>query len=149
MLSSEYSSYFPLPTPLSIEQAQELIDDSERYFALRCIAAGCLLWHEIPIDQSCIDFLVVNPKILAEGELPTYESGTLVEVTFLSVFDKDKKMKVVSKNGVKKKVLNETGKRKNNQIQAMRNSGHRWTILYKENLVKMLESNTLKNQDVH
>ncbi|MBP9781771.1 hypothetical protein KBC89_03890, partial [Candidatus Woesebacteria bacterium] len=47
---------------LNVEQAKALKSASERDFALRCLAVGCLLVHQIPVGSSVIDFLVINPK---------------------------------------------------------------------------------------
>ncbi len=112
------------------EDTKRLTNPTERAFALRCIAVGCIVFHEVRIGSSLIDFLVINPRINRTGE----HTGILVEVTRMRKAQKDvKAVRCPGKNNRKKRP-NLTGKRKNRQIEAMAASGLRWTILYGENL---------------
>jgi len=119
---------------LSHSEAQEIECKTEREFALRCLAVGCFLVHQVPVGESVIDFLVINPRRAQEGVLP---QGRLVEVTLMSKSQKDVK-NVRRHPKDKHKVRNTTGERKERQITAMKNSGYSWTILYKENIHQML-----------
>lgn len=118
------------PQYLTFDDALDIEDDKERSFALACLSVGCLVQHEVSIADSVIDFLVINPQI--------NNGGTLVEVTRMSKEDLDKKFIKKKKKGKKTKVLNTTGKRKKRQIEAMKSSGYRWTVMYGENLKKIL-----------
>jgi|GEM_PF-1983822 len=124
---------------LSVEQAKTISSSSERNFALRCLAVGCLLYYQVPIGHSCIDFLVINPKAHQHADLLEESYGILVEVTLLSRADKEKKTRQKVIKGKKKKLVNKTGLRKERQIQAMAISGYRWTILYEENMEKIMK----------
>jgi hypothetical protein len=117
-----------------MEEALEIRDQGERDFALKCLTMGLLLQHEVTIGQSLIDFFLINPKRLAA----IGESGTLIEVTQMPKANKDKKFVTKKKKGKKKKVLNKTGQRKQRQIEAMKASGYRWIILYRETLRKIM-----------
>lgn len=128
---------------LTLEQAKALKSDSERDFALRCLAVGCLLVHQIPVGSSVIDFLVINPKRYTNAGGET--RGKLVEVTQLDESPKmqhnstDKRRKSRSKNKIKQQ-YQKTKARKERQVDAMRSSGHPWTILYGEQLRRITKS---------
>ncbi len=117
---------------LSLDDAQKITSESERVFALRCLAVGCVLYYQVPVGHSVIDFLVENPKV-------PQSSGTLVEVTLM---DKEwlhkKRLKKLGKHTKTKRKNNVTGKRKERQIQSMKDSGWRWTILYKNNIAAIV-----------
>ncbi|HEX9008200.1 MAG TPA: hypothetical protein VF837_02990 [Patescibacteria group bacterium] len=111
-----------LGIPLSEEDARGIKDEGERAFALACLEADCLVFHQIVVGQSKIDFFVLNPKN------PSTE-GKLVEVTLESKEDIEKKHIRKGKGRHAKKVINTTGMRKQRQIESMRSSGLPWTIL--------------------
>lgn len=137
---------------LTLEQAEALKSDSERDFALRCLAVGCLLVHQIPVGSSVIDFLVINPKRYANasGE----PRGKLVEVTQLDESPKRQKntasgrRKSASKYKKKQK-YKKTKERKNRQVEAMTFSGYPWTILYNEQLKNMKRAARSNHQQTH
>ena len=111
-----------LGIPLSEVEALGIKDEGERAFALACLESDCLVFHQITVGQSKIDFFVLNPKN------PSTE-GKLVEVTLESKEDIDKKHIRKGKGRHAKKVINTTGMRKQRQIESMRTSGLPWTIL--------------------
>ncbi|HNS65543.1 MAG TPA: hypothetical protein PKJ26_03540 [Candidatus Woesebacteria bacterium] len=125
---------------LTLEQAKALNSASERDFALRCLAVGCLLVHQIPVGSSVIDFLVINPKRYTNAGGET--RGKLVEVTQLDesperqINSTNKRRKSRNKNKIKQQ-YQKTKARKERQVDAMRSSGHPWTILYNEQLKNM------------
>lgn len=122
MQMTEYERYC-----LTKNQAEEIPNQSERLFALRCLAVGCVVYYQVPVGQSLIDFLVTNPKV-------PQSKGTLVEVTLLDKESMHKRrIKKAGKNR-KRKTTNRTAKRKERQIESMKESGGRWTILYKDNI---------------
>jgi hypothetical protein len=122
-------------TFLTIEQAMEIKDEGERVFALSCIAVGCNLQHQISVGDSIIDFLVVNPK-----KPPHLENkGTLVEVTLMPKEDIDKRTLLRKIKGKKRRVINKTGFRKKRQEKSMTESDYQWTMLYRENILNLLQ----------
>lgn len=125
---------------LTLEQAKALKSDSERDFALRCLAVGCLLVHQIPVGSSVIDFLVINPKRYIDSAIEP--RGKLVEVTYFNKVSRSHRKSTQKKNtGTKEKKnrhkYQETKARKNRQIEAMKASGYPWTILYSEQLTNI------------
>ncbi len=125
---------------LTLEQAKALKSASERDFALRCLAVGCLLVHQIPVGSSVIDFLVINPKRYANASVEP--RGKLVEVTQLDESPRRQKNTASgrrkSENKYKKKQKYiKTKARKNRQIEAMKASEYPWTILYSEQLINI------------
>ena len=112
---------------LTEAEALSIKDQGERDFALACIEVGCLLYTQIPVGNSRIDFLVVNPKNPSS-------KGKLVEVTYEKRADIEKKHIKKGKGHQAKKVINTTGMRKLRQIDRMKNSGLPWTILCGEEM---------------
>lgn len=123
-------------TYLTRQEAEAITSQSEREFALRCLAVGCLLVHQVQVGMSTIDFLVINPRRRTETGALT--EGKLVEVTLMSEDQKDKKFVKRHHKDKGHKTLNTTGQRKDRQIQAMEASGYSWTILYKESIRRLL-----------
>jgi len=113
-------------------EALNIQNEGERLFALACISVGVEVYSQIPVGISNIDFFVVNPK--------AFTVGKLVEVTMEKKEDLDKKFVTIEKCGVKRRVLNTTGPRKKRQMESMKQSGHKWTILFDR------EVNNLRNR---
>lgn len=111
-----------LGNPMSVTEASSLENEGEMLFALACIEKGCEIYYEISVGCSKIDFFVVNPR--------AYSAGKLVEVTMEKKEDLDKLIVTREKNGVIVEEVNKTGFRKNRQIENMKQSGHKWTILF-------------------
>jgi len=107
---------------MSVTEASSLENEGEMLFALACIEKGCEIYYEISVGCSKIDFFVVNPR--------AYSAGKLVEVTMEKKEDLDKLIVTREKNGVIVEEVNKTGFRKNRQIENMKQSGHKWTILF-------------------
>ena len=106
--------------------AEKLRYQGEKDFALACLEVGCEVYYQIPIGDSKIDFYVVNPK--------ANTGGKLVEVT-MEKRDELKKRYIQKGRGVqKKRVINATGLRKQRQLDSMRQSGHKWTVLFNEEI---------------
>jgi hypothetical protein len=117
-----------LGLPLTKEEAVQINDLRERTFALACIKVGCEVYSQIPVGNSRIDFFVINPK---------NDRGKLVEITYESREDIYKKNLTVIKKGRKKRVPNNTGLRKQRQIESMKASGLPWTILCRDEMQKI------------
>lgn len=117
---------------LSESEAMKIENEGERLFALACLEVGVEVYAQIPVGISNIDFYVINPK--------AYTAGKLVEVTMEPREDMDKKFVTKISKGVRKKVLNTTGPRKKRQMESMKESGHKWTILFDR------EVNNLRNR---
>lgn len=103
---------------LTLEEALGIKSESERYFAVACLEVGCILYYQIAIDRSIIDFLVINPRIPK-----TRRVGKLVEVTLMWREELNRK--------------NRTGLRKQHQIANMKESGLAWTILYRGEIERL------------
>jgi hypothetical protein len=117
--------------PLTLADALAIASDSERIFALKCLAVGCKVWYQVLVGHSIIDFLVVNPKRPDNHS----KKGTLVEVTLLKKEHAYQKcLKKLIRGKKNRTVPNTTGQRKQRQIEAMQASGYHWTILYHHNL---------------
>jgi hypothetical protein len=116
---------------LSREWAEELKNQGERDFALACLEVGCEVYYQIAVGDSMIDFYVVNPKTKTEGKL--------VEVTMEKRLIWKKYIHKVWRS--EKKVVNTTGLRKQRQLDSMMQSGHKWTMLFDEEVsnLKALE----------
>lgn len=110
-------------------KALEIVNEGERNFALACLEVGCDVYYQIPVGISNIDFLVVNPKANTEGKL--------VEITMEKKANIDKKFIKKKFGKSRKKIPNETGARKHRQIESMKESGHKWTILYDEEVRRL------------
>lgn len=82
--------------------------------------------YQIPIGQSIIDFLVINPKRYGSDKVKP--RGKLVEVTYIDEVEKE----YVSEK--RKRIHQEMRARKLRQVEAMKASGYPWTILYFEQL---------------
>ena len=104
---------------LKMEEALELKSDSERYFAVACLRVDCYVYYQIAIENSVIDFLVINPR-LPKG----HRTGKLVEVTMM---DRSELFLVD----------NRTSQRKQHQIENMKGSGLASTILYRKEMEKL------------
>lgn len=94
---------------LTPREARRIKDQYERDFALRVLAAGCVVFYQIPVGASVIDFLIINPKRSDGSE------GILVEITH------SEKMTA----------------RKYRQKEAMIASGMKSVLLMRENLNKI------------
>ncbi len=90
---------------LNKEQALAIPNPTERLFALRVLEAGCEIAHQIPIGDSVIDFLVVNPN-------NPRSQGKLVETTLMMREQMDQNTIAKMVKGKKRRVTNDTGKRK-------------------------------------
>jgi hypothetical protein len=84
------------------------------------------------VGISNIDFYVINPR--------AFTAGKLVEVTMEKREDMDKIFVSKVVGGKRLKVKNTTGPRKKRQIESMKESGHKWTILFDR------EVNNLRNR---
>ena len=104
--------------------AEKLRNQGEKDFALACLEVGCEVYYQIPIGDSKIDFYVVNPK--------ANTGGKLVEVTMEKRTDLRKRYIQRGRGGQKKRVINATGLRKQRQMDNMKQSGYRWTMLFSE-----------------
>jgi hypothetical protein len=115
--------------PLSEEEAYGITDEAEKIFALRCLEKGILLYHQVEVGNSVIDFLVVNPKAVSPGKI--------VEVTMQKKEDLEKKTVTIGEGKNKRTVPNKTGFRKQRQIESMKQSGWNWTILMNEEMKRL------------
>ena len=117
--------------PLTETEASVLENEGERLFAEACLEVGCEVYYGIQVGNSKIDFFVINPH--------AYSQGKLVEVTMERKEELDKMIVTRIRNGVKTEEVNKTGFRKNRQIENMKESGHKWTILFDSEVKNLRE----------
>lgn len=117
---------------LNEEQASAIPSPTERLFALRVLEVGCEIAHQIPVGDSTIDFFIINPKN------PRSE-GRLVETTQMSREQMCQNTITKKVKGKKRRVANDTGRRKKRQEAAMESSGLPWTIMFGDNLNKIFK----------
>lgn len=120
-----------LGKPISVAEASSLENEGEMLFALACLEKGCEVYYEIPVGCSKIDFFVVNPH--------AFTAGKLVEVTMEKKEDLNKLIIEIERDNKKVEVANTTGFRKNRQIENMKQSGHKWTILFDSEVKNLRE----------
>ena len=119
---------------LFLSEAEKITNEGERLFALACLEVGCKVFYQIPVGASNIDFLVVNPKAKTRGKL--------VEVTMEKREDMEKMFVTRMKDGKEVIVANTTGFRKQRQIESMKDSGRKWTILFNEEIRNLRRKKT-------
>lgn len=133
---------------LRICDARKIKDDAERSFALLCLSVGLLLKHQIPVGDSTIDFLVVNPK-------SKNKKGKLVEITMckkdvLKEKEQNNGSYIQSPNltyggyaknisGQKFNTVKNIG-RKARQLKRMQDSGYAHTMLFRNTMEKILQN---------
>lgn len=130
---------------LRVCDARKIKDQAERSFALLCLAYGLILKHQIPVGDSVIDFLVINPK-------SKNKKGKLVEITLCNAdvlkektpnnppFD-DHTYGGYAKNisGQNFNTVKNIG-RKARQLKRMQDSGYAHTMLFRNTMEKILQN---------
>lgn len=130
---------------LRVCDARKIKDEAERSFALLCLAHGLILKHQIPVGDSVIDFLVINPK-------SKNKKGKLVEVTLCNA---DVLKEKIPKNLVSQEdtygsyakdisdhsfdQVKNRG-RKARQLKRMQNSGFHYTMLFRITMEKIIQN---------
>ena len=91
---------------LSLEDAEKIKNWGERVFAVACLRKeNLIIYYQIGVDESVIDFLVVNTQVRRKHSYGGNGVGKLVEVTATpkekahGQSQKNRQLKRMNKNG--------------------------------------------------